>query len=154
MSGPITISEEDPRHADVRELIAVADALSESLYPPESNHLVDVDALASPDVTFYVARRDGIAVATGALMRHDRELGEVKRMWVEPSVRGLGIGNRILTQIELRARGNGLTRLALETGIHNTEALELYRKAGFVECAPFGDYRPDPLSVFMSKELD
>jgi putative acetyltransferase len=60
----------------------------------------------------------------------------------------------VLAEIERIARGGGLPWLRLETGIHNTEALALYRRAGFAECAAFGDYAPDPLSVFMEKRVN
>jgi putative acetyltransferase len=153
-NAAVGITIEDPRLADVRALIAAADALSRSLYPPESNHLVDVAVLAGPETTFFVARTAaGAAVGTGALWRHDAVLGEVKRMWVDPAARGQRLGLRLLEMIEGRARELGLARLALETGIHNREALALYRKASFTECMPFAGYKPDPLSVFMSKEL-
>lgn len=74
-------------------------------------------------------------------------------MFVLPHARGMSLGKRILLRIEKQAREEGLSCLRLETGIHQPEALGLYRSAGFVERAPFGDYGPDPLSVFMEKAL-
>jgi putative acetyltransferase len=74
-------------------------------------------------------------------------------MFVAPEARGLRLGRRLLDCIEEEARGEGLGWLRLETGIHQPEALGLYRSAGFVEREAFGDYRPDPLSVFMEKSL-
>jgi putative acetyltransferase len=59
----------------------------------------------------------------------------------------------VLTGLELTARHARLPFLRLETGIHNGDALALYRATGFVECEPFGDYKPDPLSVFMEKRV-
>jgi putative acetyltransferase len=120
----LAIGEEPPNQPDVMALIAALDAYANALYPPESNQL-----------------------------RDPRGWGEVKRMYVRPDQRGRGIGRRVLAEIEAIARGSRLPLLRLETGIHNTEALALYRRSGFAECAPFGDYAPDPLSVFMEKRL-
>jgi putative acetyltransferase len=78
---------------------------------------------------------------------------ELKRMWVVPAARGQGISKAILADLESRARQAGIGALRLETGINNHEALRLYRRAGFRQCDPFADYKPDPLSVFMEKEV-
>ena len=74
-------------------------------------------------------------------------------MWVDPTNRGTGLGRMLLEAVERSARAQGLSLLRLETGIHQPEALGLYRAAGYREIGPFGDYRPDPLSVFMAKPL-
>ena len=149
----ITIAVESPCQTDVARLIQALDAYQTALYPAESNHLLDLDALSAPDVRFLVARRDGAAVGCGALRVDAEGYGEVKRMFVLPSARGLKLGRRLLDRIEAEARRERLTCLRLETGIHQPEALGLYRAAGYVEREPFGDYRPDPLSVFMEKPL-
>ena len=88
----------------------------------------------------------------GAL-RIDAGYGELKRMYVVPEARGRQLGRRILDHIEAEARREGLNCLRLETGIHQPEALALYRAAGYVEREAFGTYAPDPLSVFMEKIL-
>lgn len=74
-------------------------------------------------------------------------------MFVLPAARGLKLGARILRTLEDDARQRGLRCLRLETGIHQPEAIGLYRAAGFVERPPFGEYAPDPLSLFMGKPL-
>jgi putative acetyltransferase len=74
-------------------------------------------------------------------------------MYVAPHIRGRRLGKQILDKLEAQALREGCTWLRLETGIHQPEALGLYRASGFVDCGPFGDYRPDPLSVFMEKRL-
>ncbi len=104
-----------------------------ALYPPESNHLLDVAALSDPAVTFLVVRDGDEAVGCGAILRDPRGWGEIKRMYVRPDQRGRGIGERVLAELEAIARDSGLPLLRLETGIHNTEALALYRRAGFAE---------------------
>jgi putative acetyltransferase len=149
----ISISPEDPRRDDVQALIGELDAYVAQLYPPESNHLLDVETLAAPDVCFLVARAAERAIGCGALRRHDAELGEIKRMYVDPQMRGRSIGRRLLQALEAEAARQGLTRVALETGVSQPEAIALYRRAGFRDCPPFASYKPDPLSLFMMKKL-
>ena len=149
----VTIALESPRQDDVARLIEALDAYHSALYPAESNHLLDVGRLAAPDVRFFVARRAGEALGCGALRIDDAGYGEVKRMFVLPEARGLRLGRRILRCLEDEARREGLRCLRLETGIHQAAALALYRAAGYVERAPFGEYQPDPLSIFMEKAL-
>jgi putative acetyltransferase len=149
----LTIRPERPDQPEVMRLIEALDAYANALYPPESNHLLDIASLCAPAVTFLVVRDGTEAVGCGAILSDARGWGEVKRMYVRPDQRGRGVGKRVLAEIEQIARRAGLPLLRLETGIHNTEALALYRRAGFVECGPFGDYAADPLSVFMEKRV-
>ena len=154
MTAALTIRPESPGQPDVLRLIAALDAQMTALYPADSNHLLDIAALSDPAVTFLVVREGEEAVGCGALLRDPRGWGEVKRMYVRPDRRGCGIGKRVLAELETLARKAHLPLLRLETGIHNGDALALYRRAGFAECAAFGDYRPDPLSVFMTKRVE
>ena len=154
MTGTLVIRQESPGQPDVMALIEALDAYANALYPPESNHLLDISALSDPGVAFLVVRDGSAAVGCGAVLHDPRGWGEVKRMYVRPDQRGRGIGRRVLTEIEAIARASDLPMLRLETGIHNTEALALYRRAGFADCAAFGDYAPDPLSVFMEKRVN
>ncbi len=78
---------------------------------------------------------------------------EVKRMFVAPAGRGRGTGRLLLADIVRRAREAGLSALMLETGIHQPEAIGLYERDGFALRGPFGDYQPDPLSIFMERAL-
>ena len=149
----VTIAPESPRAPEVARLIEALDAYQASLYPAESNHFLAIEALAAPDVRFFVARRAGEALGCGALRVDPSGYGEVKRMFVTPAARGLKLGARILARLEQQARDERLACLRLETGIHQAAALGLYRAFGFQDRGPFGDYAPDPLSVFMEKSL-
>lgn len=153
MNDAITIARERPDQPEVVRLIEALDAHAIALYPPESNHLLDVAALCDDAVTFLVVRAGDEAIGCGALLRDARGWGEVKRMYLRPDRRGRGIGRRVLADLEALARASSLPLLRLETGIHNREALALYRRAGFVERDAFGDYSADPLSVFMEKRV-
>jgi len=74
-------------------------------------------------------------------------------MFVLPEFRGLKLGRRILEELEKLAQASGLESARLETGVHQSEALLLYEKAGYQRRGPFGGYSEDPLSVFMEKKL-
>jgi putative acetyltransferase len=148
----IDISVESPDQPGVVRLIEAGDALSASLYPAESNHMLALDALLDPAVTFLVARRGNAVLGCAALVRKPG-YAELKRMFVDEAARGQGIARMLLERIEAIARAEGIAALKLETGIHQPAALALYRSAGFADVPPFGEYRPDPLSVFMAKPL-
>ena len=149
----LRIAQEDPDQADIISLLDDGEQHSASLYPPESNHHLSLEALRAAHIRFLVARdATGRAVATGALALFG-PWAELKRMWVVPAMRGRGISKAVLEALEARAREERVGCLRLETGVENYAALSLYERSGFVRCGPFGDYRPDPLSVFMQKQL-
>jgi GNAT superfamily N-acetyltransferase len=95
--------------------------------------------LTPPDGYFLVATLDGYPVGCGALKVKSRRLGEIKRMWVAPSARGLGLGRRILQALETQARDAGLRTLRLETNGTLREAQHLYRADGYREVPAFND---------------
>ena len=142
---------ETPDLPEIRALLEAGSAYMATLYPAESNHMLGVDALLRPEVTFVVARLDGRAVGCGAIVQSGDGWAELKRMFVSPAARGMKLGRLLLQKLESIAAEMGATLLRLETGVKQPEALALYRSAGFVEIGPFGDYGPDPLSVFMEK---
>jgi putative acetyltransferase len=149
----VRIRVEDPGSPAASELIVQLDGYLAGLYPADSNHLLSVEALRQPNVTFLTASVDGAVAGCGAFVNQDGEYAEVKRMFVLPGFRGLKLGRRILEELETRARASGLELARLETGVHQSEALLLYQKAGYQRRGPFGDYSEDPLSIFMEKKL-
>jgi putative acetyltransferase len=149
----VRIDRESPRQPDIVRLVEELDTYLGALYPAESNHLLDIESLAQPEVRFLVARGDGAALGCIALRVDPAGWGEVKRLYVSPRARGLGLGRRLLSALEAQARRERVPLLRLETGIHQPEALGLFRAAGFREIPAFGAYAADPLSVFMEKAL-
>ena len=150
----MTIVIESPDQPDVRSLIAQLDRHQSALYPATSNHLLDIDSLMQSNVVFAVARdRDGVAHGCGAVVLN-LEYGEIKRMFVRPELRGRGIAGALLEFLEAQAHDQGCEVLMLETGIHQPEALALYRRFGYAQRPPFNGYSEDPLSIFMQKRLD
>jgi putative acetyltransferase len=123
--------------------------------PPESVHAFDLSKLRQPGVTFWTAWLDGKLAAMGALKRLDPERGEIKSMRVADAYLGRGVGRAMLDHIVAQARAMGLKSLWLETGSAPAfePALKLYESAGFEYCGPFADYKDDPFSRFMTREI-
>lgn len=149
----VAIAIEPPRQAGVLRLLELSDAYATSLYPSESNHMVDVAALEGPGVSFFVARDGDTILGCGALVEAGDGTGEIKRMFVDEAARGLKLGKQLMDAILQRGGELGLSAVRLETGVHQPQAIGLYRACGFSEVGPFGDYRTDPLSIFMEKRL-
>ncbi len=147
------ISQERPDSPDARALIAELEAELVPLYPQESRHGYSVDKLIAQGVAFFVVRHDGAAAGCGGVQLYGGEYGELKRMYVRPPYRGLGLAKQMLEHLAGHARSNRVMCLRLETGIHQHAAIGLYERMGFYVVPPFGDYRDDPLSRFYEKKL-
>lgn len=145
----------DPYCSAAGELLAASDAYMGALYPAESNHLEPAANLARPGVLFLGAWQAQRLLGCGAVRqcRHDTDYGEIKRMFVWPDARGLGAGHDLLAALEDHLRDSGIALARLEMGIFQPEASALYARAGYVLRTPFGEYREDPLSVFLEKRL-
>jgi putative acetyltransferase len=150
----ISIERVDPRNPEVRALIHELDDYLGTLYPAESNHLVDTEALAAPEVRFFAARVNGDYHGCGAIMIQPEGYAEVKRVFVSPKARGLGLGRQIVETLAEATRAEGLRLMRLETGSLQPEALGLFEAFGFARRGSFGDYpTDDPYSIFMEKSL-
>lgn len=144
-----------PDEPDVAELIDRHFNLMRAQSPPESCHVFSAQALDADDVYLFALRPQVHAVAIGALRIMQETSGELKSMHTASEHRGKGYGRVLLKGLIEEAQVLGLRDLALETGSNEDHeaARRLYASEGFVECAPFGDYKYDPLSLFMSKNL-
>jgi putative acetyltransferase len=152
-----------PERADHPQVVALLDALDRylgALYEPKANHILSVGALLAPDVSFFAAWQGDRVVGTGALRRMPGEpatggmaYGEIKRMYVDPALRGQRLGARMLAALERAAQAQGLELSLLETGRDQHEAVRLYESAGYARRGPFGGYPDNGLSVFMDKAL-
>jgi putative acetyltransferase len=121
----------------------------------ESAHALDLSGLQAPEISFWSAWEQGQLLGVGALKRLSTTHGEVKSMHTAEAARRRGIGAAMLQHIIDVARMSGMTRLSLETGssAYFKPALALYARHGFVACAPFDTYRPDPNSIFFTRDL-
>jgi DNA-binding MarR family transcriptional regulator/GNAT superfamily N-acetyltransferase len=142
-AASVEIEVEDPRHPDVVDCFAryaaELDARFEGGFDAGKSISAEPGELTPPAGYCVVARLRGVPVGCGALKLHGTVPAEIKRMWVDPGSRGLGVGQRLLASLEALARENGVKVLRLETNRALGEAIELYRKAGFEEVAPFND---------------
>ncbi|WP_410568044.1 GNAT family N-acetyltransferase [Amycolatopsis sp. cmx-4-61] len=103
---------------------------------------------------FLLARdADGIAVGCGGLRLLGPGSGEVKRMYVEPSARGTGVATALLRALEDHARDLGITRLLLETGTGQPDAIRFYQREGYEPIEAYGPYRGEPLSRCFARDL-
>lgn len=122
---------------------------------PGSAHALDLSGLRAPDMSFWSVWEGDELLGVGALKQLSTEHGEVKSMHTAEAARGRGVGSALVRHIMAEGRTRGMRRLSLETGSwpYFLPARALYARHGFVECGPFGDYREDPNSVFMTIEL-
>ncbi len=138
---------------EVVRLIEELDAYQSQMYPPESNYHDSATELRQPYVQFFGAHADDILVGIAAVKTKWADFGEVKRMYVMPEARGRGAAFKLLTAIEDYLRQRNTYCLRLETGNKHDRALKFYKTAGFYPCERYGDYRPDPLSVYLEKRF-
>jgi putative acetyltransferase len=142
----------------LQSLLHQSNAYMAALYPAESNHLEDVQALLPPAGFLLGVYESGVLIGCGAVKHFaatgaDPSYGEIKRVWVLEEHRGKGISKAIMQALEAHLAARGVNIARLETGIKQPEAIGLYRRLGYVDRPPFGGYRPDPLSIFMEKRL-
>lgn len=154
--GIVNIHRRTLASPDVARLIAALNAELTATFPePGATHFSltssEVDA---GDGAFMVAYLDDVAVGCGAVRRLDEASGELKRMYVDPSVRGRGIGRALVEALELEARRLGMTRVVLETGTRLAPAIKLYEAMGYERIPLFGEYLWSPkTSLCFGKSL-
>ena len=153
----IAIVVETPLQDDVRGLVSRLNDHLLPLSPVEFQFKMTVEQMADSDTTLFVARDEtGKAVGMGALKMHGPELGEVKRMYTVPEVRGQRVGRQLLDRIVDLARQRNVPVIMLETGTGEgmAEAHRLYSRYGFVTRGPFLDYPDSEWSAFFEMRLD
>ena len=151
----IRIIQQQPDSSSATELLReLDDELQRHPYPAESRHAFSIEQLLQQRVAFFVALVDEQPAACGGVKIFAADYGEVKRMYVRPSHRRLGLGLAILDHLSQYAQSQGVDVLRLETGIYQVAAIGLYERYGFERRAPFGEYRLDPLSVYFQKRLN
>jgi putative acetyltransferase len=123
--------------------------------PPESRHALNLDGLRQPGITFWTIWNDSELAGCGALKELDATHGEIKSMRTAYAFQRKGVASQMLRHIIDEAKRRGYRRLSLETGSmrYFDPARRFYAKFGFQSCGPFGSYREDPNSVFMTQTL-
>ena len=150
---PVVIEPERPDSPDAVALIEELEALLAPQYPTESRHGLSVDRLIAESVAFFVVRYDGSPAGCGGIKLVGTGYGELKRMYVRPAFRGLGLAKGLVERLAAHACEHGVSLLRLETGIHQREAIGLYERMGFQRIPAFAPYVPDPLSLCFEKAL-
>lgn len=148
---------ERPDTPDAMVLVNELEEYLAPFYPQESRHGYSVEKLLRTGVAFFVMRHEGSPAGCGGvqLFRPDDGVsyGELKRMYVRPQFRGLGLSKLLLNHLASYTQDAGINLLRLETGIYQTAAIGLYEGWGFQRIPPFGDYWEDPLSICYEKRL-
>ena len=123
--------------------------------PPESIHALDFTALRRPEITFWTVWHSTSLMGCGALKELNAKHGEIKSMRTATRHLRKGVAAGLLDHILAEARQRRYERVSLETGSMDAfkPARRLYTRAGFAECRPFSDYKPDPNSIFMTLRL-
>jgi putative acetyltransferase len=149
------IAVDDPRSADIRELLGFHLTFAHRHTPPQDVHALDIDGLVDPAVTFYSYRVGGQLLGVGALKQLDLRHAELKSMHTTAEARGRGVGRAMLNHLIAVARDRGCHRVSLETGTVAAfiPARSLYASAGFEPCGPFAGYQPSPSNTFMTLSL-
>lgn len=149
------IKVDDLSGGEVLELLEehLADMYATS--PPESVHALDVEALKSPDITFFSGWLDGRLQGCIAIKQLTPDHIELKSMRTSTEVRQSGVGTQLLSHALNEAIDRGYGKVSLETGSQDffRPARNLYEKFGFRYCGPFSGYTDDPNSCFMTREL-
>ncbi|MDR7301132.1 GNAT family N-acetyltransferase [Haloactinomyces albus] len=147
-------------HPDAKRLIDEVQQEYVVRYGEQDTTPIDVGEFASPRGLFLLGYRDGQAVASGGWRVHEGDEpgfrdgdAELKRMYVMPHARGLGLARAMLAELERTAARAGRRRMLLETGLQQPEAIGLYESSGYHEVAKFGVYRCEPDSRCFAKDL-
>ena len=155
MFGSISISPAQLSGTDATTLIAHLDAELAKRYPglDRDTFMLTPEQVRAGHGVFLIAKAGGEPVGCGALRRLDSVSGEIKRMYVVPSVRGARVGRRLLTKLEWYARQLGMYRLVLHTGLRQPEAIQLYKSTGFARIAGFGKYNESSAGICVAKTI-
>ncbi|MCW8090834.1 GNAT family N-acetyltransferase [Alteromonas sp. ASW11-130] len=151
----LAIAIEDPMTPDIVGMLKLHLIDMRETSPPDSVHALDVEALQAADITFYSVRQKSLLLGIGALKELTPAHAEIKSMRTTKEARGTGVASFLLDHLIQEGKNRGYNAISLETGTQAffTPAHHLYKKFGFVECAPFASYKLDPNSLFMEKLL-
>lgn len=154
-TADIEIRREELASQVATDLISALNEELSSLYPEAgANHFrLDHEEVTEGRGAFLVAYHLDEPVGCGAIRRLGADTAELKRMFVKPTTRGLGVGRAMLEALEREALGLGVERMVLETGQRQLEAIGLYETSGFQPIPRFGEYLASPLSLCMEKRL-
>jgi ribosomal protein S18 acetylase RimI-like enzyme len=142
-AATVEVAPEDPLSPDAQHCLnqyfAELASRFRGGYDRDADHSAEVAEFAPPNGCLLVARLSGEPVGCGAIRAFEPGIAEIKRMWIAPQARGLGLGRRLLRELEQAARRERMRSVRLDTNSTLTEALQLYRSSGYHEIEPFND---------------
>lgn len=142
-----------PDNKDLAGLIGKLDDYLAGLYPQDEIFGVDLSDPKTEEMTFVLAYWDGVPVGCGGIRRLDGRTAELKRFFVEPSMRRQGVARQVFRYLEQEAERMGFSAMRLETGAPQFESVNFYKKQGFYEIERFGEYVNCESSLCMEKIL-
>jgi len=144
--GTLAICRSTLSSSDAARLIAALNAELKAMFPETGATHFSLAAaeIGTDNGAFLLAYLDDVAVGCGAVRRLDTVTAELKRMYVDPSVRGRGIGRALVNALEREARALNITRIVLETGTRLAPAIKLYESMGYTRIPLFGEYLASP----------
>lgn len=152
MIDRVVVSLGDPNHQEAILLLKESQSLLLKLFPIEDNYAFSIDELCAENVKFFVATFNKKIIGCGAISIK-QDYGEIKSMFVDESMRGHGVAQKLLNQITLEAQKEKLGVLRLETGLKLEAAIRMYIRNGFNFCNYFGEYTENKTSIFMEKDI-
>jgi putative acetyltransferase len=154
-SAKLDIRFNDILSPTAQQLIAALNAELEARYPEDGANFfrLEPEEVVEGRGAFLVAYLDGKPIGCGAVRQIEPGLAEIKRMYVDPTVRGRRVGRQVVDALELQARQLGAKRIVLETGPRQPDAIAMYQHAGFTEIPLYGEYIGSQFSVCMAKDL-
>lgn len=148
----VTVTVERTDSPTAEALLNASHAAMLEVYPPDALLAPSAEEMRAPNIQFLVARQGGLPL--GCAVLHDElTYGVIRRVYVAPEARGLGVASGLMLEIERLAGDLGLGTLRVETGPDLDAAVALYRKLGYVPCPAFGPYDDTPSNLFLEKRL-
>lgn len=148
----IVIQRDTPLSDDAAWMIKGSEEALRAVYLAEECFTFSASELDRPEISFFVARQDGVALGCVALVNCG-SYSEVKRLYVPPAGRRSGLAKALMTHLETVTTQAGTTSIKLETGEKLVAAVALYKSMGYEICGPFGNYTEQPASLFMEKRV-
>ena len=148
----ISVALESPITPAGRDLIAGSEDALRAVYSEDECFSFTAEELLGDTISFYVARKEGQPVGCVALVDY-KTYGEIKRLYVPHTARGLGLAKTLMAHLENEAKAKGHSSVKLETGEKLAAAVSLYKALGYSVCGKFGEYEDHPASLFMEKAL-
>ncbi|WP_299408716.1 GNAT family N-acetyltransferase [uncultured Roseobacter sp.] len=152
MNKNIEVHEADPDSATAQALLKAGHTAMQAEFPKKRNVEFDPKSLAAGGMTLFIGYLDGEPVGCCALSLQP-EFSELKKLYVTPSARGLGVAELLIRHVENYARTSGSKKIMLESGVRLHAAHRLYDRLGYRSCGAFGNHEPDPESSFFHKNL-